>query len=323
MSWIILILTLSIFLYKFMFKQKALMIFIYALSIRLLFALIFLVLIKVETLPSIDRCNELFKTKGYGIEMIDCREYYETSLNFETFEPFKSYWGYSNWYERNPLYILYLHFTFQNIIILIILSAFTVFLIFKINKTAGIIFMFYPNSIFYSFIYSKTVLIVFLAVLILSLTKNKYWLIILYLILQVLFTSLFHYFTPNTIGMHEEFNKGFMNNVFELWKPATDWIYLLSGKWIIFLMFPFYVILYYLFIKYVPIKNVAFLLVIIFSICYGIKYAHPYHREILIPVMLIAVCLNYKLNPNLIKFYNNIKFKLNQHYEFIKWALNI
>jgi len=91
----------------------------------------------------------------------DSIEYYFTSINFEPHSLFKHMWGYEHWYQRTPFYIIFLHLIQRQLIIQIILSSIGCVMIYKINKLAGFLWVFYLQDIMHSFQYNKECVLVF------------------------------------------------------------------------------------------------------------------------------------------------------------------
>ena len=98
---------------------------------------------------------------NYSHKESDAKAHYETSINLEVPKESQEVIGYKDWWVRTPVYVLYLHLTHQSLLFQILISAFTVLLLYKINPLAGWIFCFYPQSIILSFQYNKEVLIWF------------------------------------------------------------------------------------------------------------------------------------------------------------------
>jgi hypothetical protein len=99
---------------------------------------------------------------------------YETSINLEPTEEMKSKIHYTQWWERSPVYVYFLHVTNQSIELQLLLSALTVLLIYKINHVAGWIFCFYPQSVILSFQYNKETLLWFIEAVIFLIIFRRY-----------------------------------------------------------------------------------------------------------------------------------------------------
>lgn len=96
---------------------------------------------------------------------IDSHEYYYNSW-LNGVDPVGSkQFGYTNWYERTPFYTLYLHITHRSLIIQMLLSAFGVILLFRINQLAGLLWAVFPGEILMSFSYMKESFVMFQIIL--------------------------------------------------------------------------------------------------------------------------------------------------------------
>jgi len=130
--------------------KKYLTIFAVALTIRIITMLIF---------------SQYFD--DYSHKESDAKAHYETSINLEVPKEQQETIGYKDWWVRTPVYVLYLHLTHQSLLLQILISAFTVLLLYKINPLAGWIFCFYPQSIILSFNFNKETLLWFVLAILL------------------------------------------------------------------------------------------------------------------------------------------------------------
>jgi len=96
---------------------------------------------------------------NYSHKESDAKAHYLTSINLEVPKESQETIGYKDWWVRTPVYVLYLHITHQSLLLQILISAFTVLLLYKINPLAGWIFCFYPQSIILSFNFNKETLL--------------------------------------------------------------------------------------------------------------------------------------------------------------------
>ena len=104
---------------------------------------------------------------NYSHKESDAKAHYETSINLEVPKESQEVIGYKDWWVRTPVYVLYLHLTHQGLLLQILISTFTVLLLYKINPLAGWIFCFYPQSIILSFNFNKETLLWFVLAMLL------------------------------------------------------------------------------------------------------------------------------------------------------------
>lgn len=207
--------------------------------------------------------------------------------------------GYSNWYERTPVYTLFLHLTYQSLIIQMVLSAIGVVLMWKLNALAGLIWCFYIPDILHSSTYWKTSLLCFLIIGMVTLIKDKRILFVSILVLMLGFISYGSVIDYN-IGM----SKGFMANVFEMWKPSwaiySSWIFAIPQA--LFLLY---------FIRNVELRSFEVAIVLTFTIIYGFIYAHTLMREPLMPILIlwfadrVTIPQDIQLKENYVNWCNN------------------
>jgi hypothetical protein len=262
-------------------------IFLLALFLRLL-CLGIIQYYEIPTLLTLEQTEKyLFSTNPpKEIQLADASDYYYTSINLEVPKFLGEYYGYSNWYERQPLHVLVLYLTKQSILFQILLSTLTVLLLFRMNHIVGLIYAFYPQSIIYSCMFTKVTLMVFLMVLAVYLFKKPYKIVIAFIIIQLMFTSIFNYF-PHTSGIAVEFQRGLWNKFWGLWQPTFNHTFVLFGNWIQYIQMPFYILVMIAFLR--SRVNYVWLIAFIMSIGAMIQYAHPFHREIIIPLILLNI----------------------------------
>lgn len=248
----------------FLKKYDLFFVFICALGVRLLFWKIF------GTYMSYFR--------------VDSMEYYQTSINFEPPEIIRLLLGYNYWYERTPAYILFLHLIHREIFIQIIISSFSVVLLYRINKIAGWLWCFYLQEIMYSFQYAKESLLLFFIILsIYYLKNNKRWLIILIPLIIIPFSSF-----GGVIRFNHNYGQGFLSNLWNLWKPAFD-ITVVYSKWFVYLQVIPYSIVFFYFLRNVKLFSLEFCIAAGLSIVYGIIYGQPRYREPFMPLLLLYI----------------------------------
>jgi hypothetical protein len=162
-------------------------------------------------------------------------------------------------------------------------------MIYKLYPAVGLIYMFYPQSIIYSVMFTKVTLMVFLSTLAIYFFRDKkpVYIIFAVLFIQLLFSSVFNFF-PHTPAIMGEFNRGIIHKVVGLWEPAFNHTPQVVGNWIQYVQAPFYLLLMFLFVRCVR-WNYVWIIVIIFTVGAMFQYAHPFHREFLIPMILLTV----------------------------------
>jgi hypothetical protein len=105
----------------------------------------------------------------------DSYEYYYNSESLAVWEPAKEKLGYDSWYERTPAYTLFLYLTDRILLMQILISAFGVLLMYRMNKAAGWAWCFYPMDIIHSFQYMKETLLIFIIIsIIYAFKKHDY-----------------------------------------------------------------------------------------------------------------------------------------------------
>jgi hypothetical protein len=100
-------------------------------------------------------------------------EYFYNSINLTAHPYFQAYWHYKEWYQRTPIYTLFLHIIQRQLIFQILLSSFGVVLMYKMNKIAGLIWLIYPQEIIYSFQYAKESLLLFFVIVAIYLLRER------------------------------------------------------------------------------------------------------------------------------------------------------
>ena len=268
---------------------KYIKIFLLALTLRLL-CLGIIQYYDIPTLLTLEQTEQyLFSNNPpKELQLADASDYYYTSINLEVPKFLQEKWGYTKWYERNPLHTIVLHLTHRSILFQILLSCLTCVILFKINNIAGLIWCFYPQSIIYSNLLMKVTLMTFLFVLAMYLFRNKPYLIVLsFIFIQLISISAFH-IVPHSEGIMQEFNRGIINKVFALWQPSFNHSPALFGNIIQYIQAPFYILLMFLFIRKTRF-NYVWVIVIIMSIGAMVMYGHGYIREFILPAILVTV----------------------------------
>jgi len=239
----------------------------------------------------------------------DSLEYYINSINFQPLDVHKAYWGYDNWYERTPLYILFLHITHRELIIQVFLSALSCVLMFKLNKTAGILWIFYPQEIIYSFQYGKETLLIFLVIMFIYLLRNHR----IYLLLAIPLIILGFVSYGGVIHTNNSLSKGLMQNFWNLWKPAFN-VSLIYSKAFVYIQFLPYAAAMLYFIRKVKLASIEFGIFTMLTVVYCIIYSEPRYREPFMPFLFLYIA--EPLRIYIIKF----KEKNMKAYFFDKYA---
>ena len=268
--------------------KKLIIIFILSFALRLLIynLICYFQLPTILTLEETHRYLAMDKPPA-KIQLMDASEYYYNSINLEVDKISADYWGYSHWWERNPLHTLILYLTGNSIMFQIFISALSVMLLFHLNKFAGILLMLYPQNIIYSFLTTKINIMLFLVVVAMVIFKDrKFYLFLSVVVIQMLFISYFN-LHPQTTGIMEELNRGLINKITMLWQPSFNHTHIVLGTNLIqYIQSPFYIFLIIYFIRKVGITNPVLYVVIFLTIGAGIQYAHEMHREFIIPLLL-------------------------------------
>lgn len=232
----------------------------------------------------------------FSIRDTDSVEYFITSIDFGPLGIHKSLLGYDYWYERTPAYILYLHLTHRELIIQVLISSISCLIMYRLSKTAGILWMFYIQDIMYSFQYQKETLLLFFIILAIYLFKdNKIWLLIAIPLTIIPFSSF-----GGVIIFNHSSSKGFLSNFWNLWKPAFD-IFVLYSKWFVYIQALPYTLMIIYFIRKTRALTPEFGLFLLLSITYSIIYGQPRYREPFMPLLFLFCA------PAIEKFYIKAK----------------
>jgi hypothetical protein len=236
----------------------------------------------------------------------DSIEYYITSINFKPFSCFKLYWGYDYWYERTPVYILFLHVFQQELIFQIILSSLGCIILYKLNKAAGLLWCVYLQEIVYSFQYSKETPLLFFVILSIYLFRNRsYWLLIIVPVIILGFVSY-----SRVIGYNHALSKGFMANFWAMWKPAFNITVNYSKIFVYIQALPFTLAILY-FIRHTRLVSVATVLFCLISVVYCLIYSEPRYREPFMPFLFLFIGQPIEKFLNEIKSVKGFKGKIN------------
>ena len=222
---------------------------------------------------------------------IDAHEYYDISKDFQVHEARAAQMGYNHWYERTPLYVLWLHITGRDTYYQIFLSLLGVYLMYRMNRRAGWLWCFAPESLIRSCQYSKESVMIPLVIIAIYFFRNRPLLLYAMTLIIIMCFSSF--------GAVLEYNKGlsagFMNNVWNVFKPMGSPLFTYSKP-----LDAAYGLLYLVFVV-IFARNakwcsaeVALMLSLV--IVYGSIYGAPRLREPFIPFLYLWVTLKGRAN---------------------------
>lgn len=240
----------------------------------------------------------------------DTIEYYLTSINLEPHKFFRLLWGYENWYERTPVYVLFLHVIQRQLIIQVILSSIGCVMMYRINKTAGILWIFYLQDIIYSFQYNKESLLLFSIILVIYFLRNRK--LLQFILIPVIILGFVSY--GGVIKANINLSKGHMLNFWHIWQPSFN-TSIAYGKVFVYLQMIPYILSMFYFIKKIKILSAEFGVFIILSLAYGLIYAEPRYREPFMPLLFLFIAEPVK---DLLRKIYNKKLKLSYILELIK-----
>ncbi len=96
-------------------------------------------------------------------------------------------------------------------------------------------------------------------------------------------------YSPETPGIKKELNRTAINKVTGLWKPNLNHVQIVAGNWIQYLNAIPYLFLIIIFFRKTKLTNPVMILAILMTIGAVIQYAHPFHREFIMPLILLEV----------------------------------
>jgi hypothetical protein len=182
----------------------------------------------------------------------------------------------------NPAYFLFLMIP-GAIVIQLILSMVSVWLMFRLNKFAGWIWAFYPVAIFVWYQYNKQSVMIPLLIIVIYLLRNKpFWKFMTFLLVMLPFQA----FGSVLVKNYQVLGLGFNRNLFELWFNGGS-AFLFTQSTIIYWAFvPCYLaaIIYYF-------RNVELdadsLIVITVTIVFMLIVGNPTYREPVMPLVAL------------------------------------
>lgn len=202
-------------------------------------------------------------------------------------------WTYNFWYERTPLYMLFMHVIQGNLFFQILVCGIAGTLAFKLNSNFGLFYLIYPNFIFQSFNYSKEALLISLIlVLIYFLHDKQTWLLIAVMILNLGFLG----YSESLINFNLSKSINFMDAVWQIWKPGTDLYFGLTvGNMIAtVLYFPFYLTIPY-YLKKIDRLDISIFIIIGITVFFSFGWANVRYREIAMPFIIYYLCKHEKI----------------------------
>ncbi|RPI19696.1 MAG: hypothetical protein EHM58_00390 [Ignavibacteriae bacterium] len=238
--------------------------------------------------------SELLGGPFISFDHYDSMEYLYTSINFNVYPYFQQVYNYHHWYERTPTYVLFLHIIHRELIIQILICSLSTVLMYKMNKLAGWIWCFYPQDIIYSFQYGKEGLLIFCCIAAIYLLRyHRKWLLIAIPLIVIGFSS-----SANVVGSCQQtMSFGFMNNIWELWKPAFN-TSIYYSKWFVYIQAIPYLILMWYFLRNVNFFSTEIFLIILFTIVYSFMYSCQRYREPLMPLIILFVTNHLQKEKN-------------------------
>lgn len=249
--------------------------------------------------------------------IIDGREYYANGLNLSI--EFKTPWVYSNWYERTPVYMLFIYIIRGNLLFQIIVCGIASTLAFKLNKFLGIYYLFYPNWIFQSFNFSKEALLISLTLIALYFLKDHF----IYLFISTVIINLgFLGFSQNILEYNLNHSFKFMQAVYEIWKPSPD-LYLVGALGNLFafsVYFPFWLIIPYFF-RVINKIDISLIFVIGVTIFFSFGWACMRYREITLPFMIYYLVKECNSNMFIYKIKSYVFKWIQEHYYLFSYSL--
>jgi len=169
----------------------------------------------------------------------DCIEYYNNSINLTPDPHYAKMWNYTQWYQRTPGYVLFLHLIQRSIIIQLLISGLACAVMFKLNKFAGWIWVFYPQDIICSFNYIKEALLLPLVIFaIYLLRKKRWWLVIVIPCLILPFVSY-----SGVIDSNASMSHLLAFNIWHLWQPPFNYTLVYSPMLVNLIFLPYIIML--------------------------------------------------------------------------------
>jgi len=211
---------------------------------------------------------------------LDSREYNYLYKNFKPLPEAVEIIGNYKWYQRTPMYVLFLYVCRGNLLPQMILSSLGVALMYEMNTMAGLIWMFWIPEIFDSMIYMKYTLYNFLIILVMYFFDSE---ILRFIGVLAVTVPLVSYGV--VINYNFTLNKGYMQQPYEMWKPSFHHL----NKYIaLFWIIPYALLMFY-WIRNVEILSFPFLIVILFTVVYSYIGANWSFRTHLMPIIILSV----------------------------------
>jgi len=242
----------------------------------------------------------------------DTEEYF---INSQTMSNTTGNFEYDYWFQRTPLYLLYLNVTHQNLLIQIIISVLTCVLLEKLFLNAGWLFAFYLPGIIYCNTYMKETLLTFLFVVAVYLfRRKKNWLILFIPIIFMGFISYGPVWDYNTESA--SLQKSFTYKIWALWRP--DWNYSMvfphPGKFLEILLRNVSMLLYIptmiIFFRKIHFKDYELWLALFITLVAIFSFGLERYREPVMPFIIGYTLPYYKSLFN--KFTTNHRLKIKE-----------
>lgn len=230
----------------------------------------------------------LIQTQSDKFFIQDAKAYYEIS---ESLQPINDL---SHWYSWTPIHVIWLHITHRSIIIRILISLITVFILYKINEILGWIWTLYPMAIIFSATYLKENTLFLFTALVLWLYhyKSKYYILLFFVVILG--------FTGASLSYAIELKTGIMQNFWEIVKPNFVLYSNISSTLNYIFAVPYTILMIYYIrtARFTPI----FCTIIIYLTVYSILYGTSRYRE---PLMML-IFYEISMFPNIKKQENKV-----------------
>jgi hypothetical protein len=155
---------------------------------------------------------------------------------------------------------------------------------FKLNRTAGILWTIYLQDIIHSFQYCKESLLLFCVIsAIYILGNNRKWLII---VIPTILSGFISY--SGVVSANLSLSKGMMLNFWHLWQPSFN-ISIGYGKIFVYIQALPYILAMLYFIRHARLISIEFFIFAFLSIVYSFIYSEPRYRELFMPFLFLYV----------------------------------
>lgn len=234
----------------------------------------------------------------------DCIEYFNNSVNLTVDPHYTKMWNYTQWYQRTPGYVLFLHLIQRSILVQLLISGFACVVMFKINKFAGWLWVFYPQDIICSFNYIKEALLLPLIIFAIYLFRKKqWWLVIVIPCLILPFVSY-----SGVIGSNASMAHLLAFNIWHLWQPPFNYT-LVYSPMLVNLVFLPYIIMLIVWIRNIRYNStkkgifnkiyygegfVELIIAVILTVGYCWSPGEPRYKEPFMPLLVLFFAKNIR-----------------------------